>query len=85
MAGNFNELEILDFGYNLVENQHNLICARNFRRMKTLVVTGNPFALKKEHKGLEMEIFARTGILIRLITIITVIIIMDLFIFLIRG
>lgn len=29
--------------------------------MKILIVTGNPFALKKEHKGLEMEIYARTG------------------------
>jgi len=26
-----------------------------------LVVTGNPFAVLKEHKGLEMEVFARTG------------------------
>lgn len=54
-------LENLDISYNIVENQHNLICARNFKSLKTLAVTGNPFAVAKQHKGLEMEVFARTG------------------------
>jgi hypothetical protein len=26
-----------------------------------LIVTGNPFAVAGEHKGLEMEVYARTG------------------------
>jgi hypothetical protein len=60
-AGNFCKLEILDFSYNSVENQHNLICARNFTELKKLYVTGNPFAVDNEYKGLEMEIYARTG------------------------
>jgi hypothetical protein len=29
--------------------------------LKFLIVTGNPFAVLKEHKGLEMEVYARTG------------------------
>lgn len=61
VAGEMVALEVLDFSYNSVENQHNLICARNFRNMKFLIVTGNPFAVIKEHKGLEMEVYARTG------------------------
>ena len=60
-AGNFGSLELLDFSFNSVENQHNLICARNFTELKKLIVTGNPFALNNEFKGLEMEIYARTG------------------------
>ncbi len=32
-AGNFNSLELLDFGFNIVDNQHNLICVRNFRHL----------------------------------------------------
>ena len=54
-------LEYLDFSYNSVENQHNLICSRNFRKLRVLDITGNPFAVIKEHKGLEMEVFARTS------------------------
>lgn len=54
-------LLVLDFSYNAVENQHNLICARNFRNLKKLIITGNPFSIKAEHKGLEMEVYARTG------------------------
>lgn len=54
-------LEQLDISYNSIENQHNLICARNFKSLKLISVTGNPFAILKQHKGLEMEIFARTG------------------------
>jgi len=42
-AGDFFKLNVLDFSYNMVENQHNLICARNFRGLKELIVTGNPF------------------------------------------
>jgi len=61
VAGNFNGLEKLDFSYNIVENQHNLISARNFLNLRTLEVTGNPFAVNKAHKGLEMEIYAKTG------------------------
>lgn len=44
-AGNFSTLETLDFSFNSVENQHNLICARNFTELKKLIVTGNPFAV----------------------------------------
>ena len=62
VAGNFNGLEKLDFSYNIVENQHNLISARNFVNLRTIDVTGNPFAVGKAHKGLEMEIYAKTGI-----------------------
>lgn len=58
IAGNFMNLEILDFSFNLVENQHNLICARNFKKLEKLIVTGNPI---EEYKGLEMEVYARTG------------------------
>lgn len=61
VAGNFNTLEKLDFSYNIVENQHNLISARNFQSLQTLDVSGNPFAKAKMHKGLEMEIYAKTG------------------------
>jgi Leucine-rich repeat (LRR) protein len=60
-AGNFSTLQVLDFSFNNVENQHNLICARNFTELKKLIVTGNPFAVDNEYKGLEMEIYARTG------------------------
>lgn len=60
-AGNFSTLVILDFSYNIVENQHNLICARNFVSLKKLYITGNPFAVANQFKGLEMEVFARTG------------------------
>ena len=63
VAGNFNGLEKLDFSYNIVDNQHNLISARNFVNLRILDVTGNPFAIKKAHKGLEMEIYAKTGII----------------------
>ncbi len=45
--GNFMILENLDISFNIVENQHNLICARNFKCLKTLAVTGNPFAIAK--------------------------------------
>lgn len=62
VSGNFVSLESLDFSFNIVENQHNLICARNFKNLKKLIVTGNPFAVQKQHQGLEMEIYARTGI-----------------------
>jgi len=51
----------LDFSYNNVENQHNLICARNFISLKRLIITGNPFAANNQYKGLEMEVYARTG------------------------
>ena len=51
----------LDFSYNNVENQHNLICARNFVCLKKLYITGNPFATNNQYKGLEMEVYARTG------------------------
>lgn len=61
IAGNFNGLEKLDFSYNIVENQHNLISARNFVSLKMMDVTGNPFAIRNAHKGLEMEIYAKTG------------------------
>ena len=64
MAGDFEKLEHLDFGYNSCENQHNLICARNFKSLKVLVITGNPFGIMKQHKGLEMELYARTGCVI---------------------
>lgn len=53
-AGNFATLVDLDFSYNAVENQHNLICARNFVSLKKLYITGNPFALNNQFKGLEM-------------------------------
>lgn len=43
IAGNFATLVELDFSYNIVENQHNLICARNFTSLKKLYITGNPF------------------------------------------
>ena len=29
--------------------------------MKKLYITGNPFALNNQFKGLEMEVYARTG------------------------
>lgn len=61
VAGNFNGLEKLDFSYNIVENQHNLISARNFANLRIIDVTGNPFAVGKAHKGLAMEIYAKTG------------------------
>ncbi|EGR29801.1 leucine rich repeat protein [Ichthyophthirius multifiliis] len=61
VAGNFMSLTIIDFSYNIVENQHNLICARNFKSLQKLIITGNPFAMSQEHKGLEMEVYARTG------------------------
>ncbi|EAR88235.1 hypothetical protein TTHERM_00023940 (macronuclear) [Tetrahymena thermophila SB210] len=64
VAGNFMSLQILDFSYNAVENQHNLICARNFRNLQKLIITGNPFSIKNEHKGLEMEVYARTGAIV---------------------
>ncbi len=64
MAGDFEKLEHLDFGYNSCENQHNLICARNFKNLKILIITGNPFGIMKQHKGLEMELYARTGCVI---------------------
>ena len=64
MAGDFEKLEHLDFGYNSCENQHNLICARNFKSLKVLIITGNPFGIMKQHKGLEMELYARTGCVI---------------------
>jgi len=63
-AGDFYKLEHLDFGYNSCENQHNLICARNFKELKVLVITGNPFGIMKQFKGLEMELYARTGCVI---------------------
>jgi Leucine-rich repeat (LRR) protein len=53
-AGNFSTLIELDFSFNNVENQHNLICARNFISLKKLYITGNPFALNNQYKGLEM-------------------------------
>lgn len=59
--GNFSNLEVLDFSYNSVENQHNLICTRNFKNLKKVVATGNMFATTGNYKGLEMEIQARTG------------------------
>ncbi len=62
IAGNFNLLEKLNFSYNIVENQHNLISVRNFLNLKSIDVTGNPFATNKAHKGLEMEIYAKTGL-----------------------
>ena len=52
---------MLDFSDNAVENQHNLICARNFKNIKKVIATGNPFAVDGNYKGLEMEIHARTG------------------------
>jgi len=61
VVGYFGKLEIFDFSYNIAENQHNLICARNFSNLRKIIVTGNPFGVMKEHKGLEMEIHARTG------------------------
>jgi Leucine-rich repeat (LRR) protein len=51
-AGNFSTLIELDFSYNIVENQHNLICSRNFVSLKKLYITGNPFALNNQYKGL---------------------------------
>lgn len=60
-AGNFSTLIELDFSYNAVQNQHNLICARNFISLKKLYITGNPFATNNQYKGLEMEVYARTG------------------------
>lgn len=59
--GSFNTLERLDFSYNKAENQHNLICTRNFKTLKILIVTGNPFAFLGQHKGLEKEIYMRVG------------------------
>ncbi|CAD8060912.1 unnamed protein product [Paramecium sonneborni] len=61
VVGYFNKLETLDFSYNIAENQHNLICARNFTNLKKIIITGNPFGITKDHQGLEMEIHARTG------------------------
>jgi len=61
IPGNFNTLERLDFSYNKAENQHNLICTRNFKSLKVLIVTGNPFAFLGQHKGLEKEIYMRVG------------------------
>lgn len=61
IPGNFGALERLDFSYNRAENQHNLICTRNFKSLKVLIVTGNPFAFKGQHKGLEKEIYMRVG------------------------
>lgn len=61
VAGNFSTLIELDFSFNAVENQHNLICARNFVSLKKLYITGNPFSLNNQYKGLEMEVYARTG------------------------
>ena len=61
IPGNFAALERLDFSYNRAENQHNLICTRNFKGLKVLIVTGNPFAFKGQHKGLEKEIYMRVG------------------------
>lgn len=61
IAGNFSTLVELDFSFNHVENQHNLICARNFVSLRKLYITGNPFALSNQYKGLEMEVYARTG------------------------
>lgn len=64
--GDFGLLERLDFSYNKAENQHNLICTRNFKNLKVLVVTGNPFAFLGQHKGLEKEIYMRVGILLHI-------------------
>jgi hypothetical protein len=61
VAGDFENLEKLDFSFNKAENQHNLICARNFKTLKVLIVTGNPFAAVGQHKGLETELFTRIG------------------------
>lgn len=52
IAGNFSTLIELDFSYNFVENQHNLICARNFTSLKKLYITGNPFVEMNQYKGL---------------------------------
>ena len=43
MAGDFHALEVLDFRDNSVDDQQQLICARNFSSLKKLYVTGNPF------------------------------------------
>lgn len=61
IPGNFNKIERIDFSYNRAENQHNLICTRNFKSLKVLIVTGNPFASLGQHKGLEKEIYMRVG------------------------
>lgn len=61
VPGNFNKIERIDFSYNKAENQHNLICTRNFKSLKVLIVTGNPFAFLGQHKGLEKEIYMRVG------------------------
>jgi Leucine-rich repeat (LRR) protein len=63
IPGNFNKLERLDFSYNRAENQHNLICTRNFKSLKMLIITGNPFGFFNQHKGLEKEIYMRVGII----------------------
>ena len=55
-------LEKLDFSHNKAENQHNLICARNFKSLKVLIITGNPFAKVNQHKGLETELYTRIGL-----------------------
>ena len=63
-AGDFLKLEILDFSFNIIDNQYNLICSRNFQSLKTLIISGNPFAVHNQYKGLEMEVVARTGALV---------------------
>jgi len=60
-AGDFIRLETLNLSYNLVDNQYNLICSRNFQNLRQLDISGNPFAKLSQHKGLEMEVIARTG------------------------
>lgn len=45
-------LEILDISFNQVDNQHNLICVRNFQNLRKVTITGNPFAEAKETEGL---------------------------------
>lgn len=59
--GDFDKLESLDFSNNIVDNQHNLICARNFESLKELIVTGNPFAKLNLVDALRLEIYTRTG------------------------
>ena len=61
MPGDFEMIERIDISYNVIEDQLNLICSRNFDRLKILIVTGNPFAIKKQTKGLEMLVKSKTS------------------------
>ena len=61
VPGDFELIERIDISYNVIEDQLNLICSRNFDRLKILIITGNPFAIKKQTKGLEMLVKSKTS------------------------